>query len=42
MYSDAGTSEGWGGGAKGPQRYTREANDLDYSVPRGGYYFEVL
>lgn len=43
MYSDPGPGDRWGsgGGGKGPQRYAREVNELDYITPRGGYYFEA-
>ena len=42
MYSDNASNDRWGAAAsKGPQRYSREVDELDYIVPRGGYYFEV-
>ncbi len=30
-----------GPGGRGNERYSRQIDELDYIVPRGGYYFEV-
>lgn len=34
-------SRGRSSGGKGKERYSRQVDELDYIVPRGGYYFEV-
>lgn len=49
MYSDGEAGDRWGATdvqTRGPagrkqERYTRIVDELDYIVPRGGYYFEV-
>ncbi|CAL8462575.1 g2108 [Coccomyxa elongata] len=33
-------SRGRSSGGKGKERYSRQVDELDYIVPRGGYYFE--
>jgi hypothetical protein len=48
MYSDNSILDRWGAtdtsrgpAGRRPERYSRQIDELDYIVPRGGYYFEV-
>jgi hypothetical protein len=52
MYADGVLGDRWGAssnaaatarapGVRRQERYERQIDELDYIVPRGGYYFEV-
>ncbi len=45
MYADTlsapPSTQGRSSGGRGNERYSRQVDELDYIVPRGGYYFEV-